>query len=389
MVRKLFYIVGIIVGILVIVLVATLLYAGYQASTPPKLEVKNIVVDDADGYPSLIIDFTTDKYGITFKLFDDKGNLVDMRMPTEGQTRVTLSLVGLKPYTTITSAKTYVLKAFYNDKEIYSKTVDVRGATLEARLVNYTTELSLAGLELKALVVEMRNAGDAPLYVCEVSCSPPLEVYVDGEKATTTVDSPQIPVIRAGESRQIRIELLPIVIKKPKIDVTLSIGDLKTTFTLDFTELFKPAEARVGETIAVDSWRITVTGVVEVQYVTDGEMYFGAKDGMKIVVVHVKAGNAGNETLGLGDLWDFTVVTNAGRSYSMAYQWDLQTIFTPSEDVVLKAVKYKPYSGLEKVAPNTTTEFDVLFQMPLDEKASELRFKVGLPAKEVVVSLTS
>ena len=157
MARRLFYIAGAITFILIILLIVMFLYAMYQVSLPPKLEVKSLRIDNANGYPSVIVEFSTDKYDFAFKLFDEKGELVDTNTPTAGATGASLSLVGLKPYTNILEPRTYVLKAFYGDKEIYSKTITINGTSMRARLLNYTAELVITGLELKSLTHSTKN----------------------------------------------------------------------------------------------------------------------------------------------------------------------------------------------------------------------------------------
>jgi len=232
--RKVFYVVWTVVGILIIVIIASFLYAVYQVGAPPKFAVKSIAIDDVEGYPSLVIDFATDKYaGLVFKLFDEKGKLIDTRFPTEGETRATLSLVGLRPYTSILEPKTYILKVFYNDKEIFSKRISVKGVAIEARLVDYRIEEFMGRPALKTIVVEITNVGDAPLYVCEVVCSPPLKIFVDGEEAVPSIVAEKKPiVIKPGESKQLRIDVLPIQLERQSVEIEMVIGSIKQSFSI-------------------------------------------------------------------------------------------------------------------------------------------------------------
>ena len=100
---------------------------------------------------------------------------------------------------------------------------------------------------------------------------------------------------------------------------------------------------------------------------------------MKLTIVHIKAKNICNKTQELYKLWNFTLLTKAGRIYEQAGLMDLQSIFMPSEDVKTKAVKCMPYYlySFTNVAPTTVAEFDVVFQTLQQEEASELQFKVG------------
>ena len=384
MVRKLFYIAGTIAFILIAIVIIAFLYGVYQAGLPPKLEVKSLQIDSVDGYPSIIVEFSTDKYGFVFKLFDERGELVDMKIPSTEVTRISLSLVGLKPYTSIMELRTYILKAFYDDKEVYSETITINGASAQIKLLNYTTKLTVMGLELESLIIEVANTGDAPLYLCEVACTPPLKVYIDGEEAPFSIGNGTV-IVKPGEKREVRLELLPVTIKKSKIDIEVVVGRFREIFTISFEEFFKPIEVRVGEVFAIGDWEITVAGIKEAQYLAVDDRYYSAKQGMKIVVVRVKVKNVGVKEMYLSNIWGFTLITTARKGYEPAYTFDLEPIFWPSPDVVASATKCMPYSVFTKVSPGTWTEFDLLFQIPQEEEVAELGFKVGIPAKEVRV----
>jgi len=234
--RKLFYII-VVAGILVI-FITTLFLRGSRQASSIKLEVKGLYIDDSNGYPSIIIDFTANKYGFVFKLFDERGGLIDMKTPIEGATRISLSLTGLKPYITITEPRTYVLKVFYNDREVYSKTINVNGASILAELLECDVEKSTSELKLLSLYIWVKNTGDAPLYLCDVACTPPLEVYINGEKAQFYL-SRELLVIRPGEIQVVKISLLPVAIKNPIVNVEIIIGEIKETLTFNLKETLK------------------------------------------------------------------------------------------------------------------------------------------------------
>jgi len=246
--RKLLYII-MVAGILIVFITTLLLYGLYQASLI-KLEVKGLYIDDSNGYPSVIVDFTTNKYDFVFKLFDERGELIDMKTPIEGATRVSLSLTGLNPYITIIEPKTYVLIAFHGDQEVYSKTITISGAALRAELLECNVEVSTSGVELSSLIIIVENTGDVPIYFCNIvscdiacisniACTPPLEIYVNGEKALFSL-SDEILVIRPGEIKVARLNLSPITIKKSVVDVEIIIGEIKETLTFTLEEISKP-----------------------------------------------------------------------------------------------------------------------------------------------------
>ena len=247
--RKLLYII-MVAGVLVISVTTLFLYGLYQASSSIKLEVKGLYIDDSNGYPSVIVDFTTNKYDFVFKLFDEGGELIDVKTPIEGATRVSLSLTGLKPYTTITEPRTYVLVALHGDQEVYSKTITISGATLRAELLECNVKITTSGVELSSLIIMVENTGDVPIYLCNIVscdiacisntvCTPPLEIYVNGEKTLFTL-SDEILVIRPGEIKVVRLSLSPITIKKSVIDVEIIIGEIKETLTFTLEEISKP-----------------------------------------------------------------------------------------------------------------------------------------------------
>jgi len=246
--RKLLYII-LMTGVLIAFTTTLLLYGLYQASLI-KLEVKGLYIDDSNGYPSVIVDFTTNKYDFVFKLFDERGELIDMKTPIEGATRVSLSLTGLNPYITIIEPKTYVLTAFHGDQEVYSKTITISGAALRAELLECNVEVSTSGVELFSLIIMVENTGDVPIYFCNIvscdiacisniACTPPLEIYVNGEKALFSL-SDEILVIRPGEIKVARLNLSPITIKKSVVDVEIIIGEIKETLTFTLEEISKP-----------------------------------------------------------------------------------------------------------------------------------------------------
>jgi len=105
MTRRSFQIIGTAIGTSIVLLAAFTCWM-HQASPPLQLEIRGLRVDDFNGLPSVIIDFSTDKHGFAFELLDDEENLIDMATLAQGINKIALSLVGLKPYTTIAELRT-------------------------------------------------------------------------------------------------------------------------------------------------------------------------------------------------------------------------------------------------------------------------------------------
>jgi hypothetical protein len=249
MTRRSFHFIGTAIGTVIVIVAFT--YWTYQAS-PPRLEVRGLRVDDFEGLPSVIIDFSTDKYGIVFKLFDEEGHLMDVAMPAQGASRVALSLVGLKPYTVITESKTYVIRAFYRDCELFSRTITVKGASMRVRPLGCTVESTASGLKLESLIIEVENTGDVPLYAFDVRPVIPdlvpllktyinLEVRIDGEKSLISLAG-EMPIIRMrpGERKELMIDLLNVTVEKPEVSIEVGIGGLKGSFKLCLEACLKP-----------------------------------------------------------------------------------------------------------------------------------------------------
>lgn len=230
--RKVFYGVIIIVALLVILTIAAFFYGAHEVTSPPEeFRVIETKIDDFDGFPSLIVKFETKKYTLlTFKLFDESGNLLDIALPSEGQTAVALALGDL--YENIVGEKKYVLKVYYGDDPLYEEEFTIQGAKISATLVDLGVKPSFLGLDLEYLVVEIKNEGDVPLYINSLNT----DLYADGETILVTV--PQSTVIKPGETQQVRFDLLGTV-QKTKVTLKLNIDGVETSFTVDLTNYIK------------------------------------------------------------------------------------------------------------------------------------------------------
>ena len=93
-------------------------------------------------------------------------------------------------------------------------------------------------------------------------------------------------------------------------------------------------EASLGQTVVAGDWRVTAEDVVETKYIKSGESYYGAPEGMKIILVKMKVENAGSEIKRpMFELSTFVLVTSAGKSYETKYPISLKWIFQPTKEV--------------------------------------------------------
>jgi hypothetical protein len=89
---------------------------------------------------------------------------------------VYLHLTPGKPFTNIGS-KIYVIKAFYRDKELYSDSFYVKGKA-DIKIKDVLFNASHSSLDLEELTLEVRNEGNAPLYLIPRN----IELYLDGSR---------------------------------------------------------------------------------------------------------------------------------------------------------------------------------------------------------------
>lgn len=140
----------------------------------------------------------------------------------------------------------------------------------------------------------------------------------------------------------------------------------------------KYVSASIGEAITIGDWKITVADVKESVYVKSDNNYYSAKNNTKVVVVRLKIENAGREAKSLAEIWSFVLVTNVNKSYERAYLFNLEWIWSPSEEIIPKAISVSALDTSKTLAPGTYSEGDLLFLIPENETPIKLYFKVGI-----------
>jgi len=147
----------------------------------------------------------------------------------------------------------------------------------------------------------------------------------------------------------------------------------------------------IGVTVRVGDWEIIVVNMTQAKYIRSDSSYYSAKQGFRIVLVTLKLTNIGNKTHAVGEIWGFTLVTDAKRSYDRCYTYELTPLWSPNitEDVIKNAATYNGLISFIDVYPGTSVEGDVMFQIPETESPVELHFKIGIlfELTEVVVYL--
>jgi hypothetical protein len=149
-------------------------------------------------------------------------------------------------------------------------------------------------------------------------------------------------------------------------------------------------EASLSQTVVAGDWRVTVEDVVETKYIKSGESYYGAPEGMKIILVKMKIENAGSEIKRpMFELSTFVLVTSAGKSYETKYPISLEWIFQPTKEVIEGAVVYVGLDLGNNVAPGTYTEGHLMYLIPEGEKAEKLylTYSPSVFAKKTTISI--
>jgi hypothetical protein len=197
--------------VIVVILFLLLLIAG-ALTYKPTFEVKGIGIVDHDGYPCFKIPFKTSNYPVTFRLLTKEGELIDTYVADKPEEVVYLHLTPFKPFTNVIGPKSYVIKAFYGDKEVYSSSFDVKGAKADLKIKDVSFNASLL-LFLKKLTLEVRNEGDVPLYLTPIN----IELYLDGLHEAFAL-YPSSLAIEPGNTSSLSLEPVALAIDPRYLD---------------------------------------------------------------------------------------------------------------------------------------------------------------------------
>ena len=136
----------------------------------------------------------------------------------------------------------------------------------------------------------------------------------------------------------------------------------------------------IGKALTVGDWEITVLDVKEAKYLKSGDSYYAAEEGQKAVIVTLRIKNIGKETKTASDIWSFTLVTNANKSYEDASIFKFEPLFPWSitDEVKTSATTVSTLDRSGSLAPGTYIEGDILFTIPQNETPQKLHLKVGI-----------
>ncbi len=184
------------------------------------------------------------------------------------------------------------------------------------------------------------------------------------------------------------------------ITTTTTTPTTTTSRTMEETEKLKTTtsstanagivEASLGQTVVAGDWKVTAEDVVETKYIKSGESYYGAPEGMKIILVKMKIENAGSEIKRpMFELSTFVLVTSAGKSYETKYPISLKWIFQPTKEVIEGAVVYMGLDLSSNVAPGAYTDGHLMYLIPEEEKAEKLylTYWPNVFAKKTTISI--
>ncbi|ACB08080.1 hypothetical protein [Candidatus Korarchaeum cryptofilum] len=189
--------------LLIISAVILLLLIAGALTYKPSFEVRGVGVVDHEGYPCLKISFKTSDYPITFRLLTEEGELIDTYVASKPEEVVYLHLTPFNPYTNIIGPKSYMIKAFYHDEELYSINFEVKGARAELKIKEVSFSSSTFSLKLEKLTLEVRNEGDVPLYLSGIPEN--IELYLDDSRRSFIL-SPSTLIIEPGGISSLSLE---------------------------------------------------------------------------------------------------------------------------------------------------------------------------------------
>ncbi len=342
-----------------------------QPTQAPAVAMRRFYVVDINETPTFVAEIESSVDGVVLRLTcgDVRGDAV----LTNGVNKVVLPLAGRRQ--TLMGSLLCVVKVYHQNAEIYSREIKLTGASAEMRLVDYGGDIAFfgqqytPGLVFKRLVVEVRNTGEMPIYICDSECSPQLAVYINGEYAQAAVQNPL--VLNPGERGRLILTTAPVRILQNMTSVEVRLGTLAAKFVVDFSDFFALESAVLfSQRVEAGGWEVATVNITETRYVQIGDTVYGAEEGMKFVAIRISAKNTGREPRPLSDLFGFRLVTFAGKGYDPA---------TAPRSARGVGTAIIPYNPSVVVQPGETKEFDVIFQIPQDEYVWGIKFKVGQP----------
>jgi len=191
-----------------------------------------------------------------------------------------------------------------------------------------------------------------------------------------------LAIKRAGRTLPLVLGIVLIVLAAISIGVTASIHATVYSVSKAIEETMKTkyVSGAIGQAVVVGNWEVTVLNVREARYLKSDDSYFAAREGEKAVIVTLRIRNTGGETRSASDIWGFTLVTSANKSYEDVTLLSFKPLLSwdVTDEVRAGAVAVSKLRTSASLAPGTYIEGDVLFAVPQNETPQRLHFKVGV-----------
>jgi len=211
--------------------------------------------------------------------------------------------------------------------------------------------------------------------------------------AVSTATSPVTVTLYSPFTTTVRITETTTFITATLITVPITV-----TVTYTPAPTFKVVEAVVGQVVSAGPWRLAVLDVKEATYIKTLVLgtwsYYQAPEGTKIIITRLRIENAGTETrypFYFAELSVPILITNVNKSYNVAYTYELKSLWSPSQEVVERAVEYRGLDIFTKLAPGTFVEWDFMYVIPEGEAPLKLHttyWPSPLERIEIIVRLT-
>ncbi|TDA41106.1 MAG: hypothetical protein DSO07_06300 [Thermoproteota archaeon] len=189
----------IFLAFLVLVVLLFLLPDIWALTYKPSFEVRSVEIVNHEGYPCVRLSFRTSDYPVKFYLLTDKGEKIDSESVYKPEEAVYLRLSSWDK--NVVGPRRYVVKAFYNDKELWSGEVKIEGASADIDITGIEPSIDSNGLTVKGIYLEVRNRGDVPLYLSSYP-SETIKLYLDGSPEHFNIEH---LVLMPGESLKVKL----------------------------------------------------------------------------------------------------------------------------------------------------------------------------------------
>jgi len=167
---------------------------------------------------------------------------------------------------------------------------------------------------------------------------------------------------------------------RPETMVGVSIALVVVLIALVAIEVYivltKEITATIGQEVSAGGWAVKVLGVNSTEYVKEGDVYYAAPTGSKIVVVWLRVKNVGRELDSPRFLADAILITDAGKGYDrVIVPGDI--VQNATESVKLRAVEVRPLDPAVKLVLGGADEGCILFRIPANEAPRELWLRIS------------